>query len=416
MLIAGARIRLHLNSSVDTEREKEKMMKEVSVRTFSARRFPDPYKSDSRANNDRSEIEHHVLICDASSLTDDIPLDPNPRDQKTNKTLYKEVRKSLIDSSDLTFHLKNKGITILAQKVKPDANKSAVTITFGDGDGIVDGGHTYTIIKENRDEIPKGQYVKLEVLTGAPQFLVESIAQGLNTSVQVSPMSLDNLSNKFAWIKDELAHTPYREEIAYKDNAPGSFTVRDIIALLTLFNIELFPETDSRHPKIAYTSKAECLRKFEDEDNERSYRKLRPILRDILELYDYVQLKANDLYNKKYGGKALKLAFFQTRQRGQYRYIFTEEEASHRIADGALYPILGAFRFLVEDKDEYFAWKLNSFDEVKAFFDRVGAELIMATKSTSDSRDRNPNAIGKDDTHWQNLYKTVALELLLKPN
>jgi hypothetical protein len=379
------------------------MVEVVIQPVFAVRKFPDPFNkiSDYR-------IEHYIFICKASYLPHGIPLDPNPREQKTSKAIYKDVKESLLSASDLTFHLKNKGITVLAQSVDLDERKGMARITFREGDGIVDGGHTYAIIKESKGEIPDNQYVKLEVLTGVPKELIEPIAQGLNTSVQVSQMSLDNLEGKFEWIKEEIKGENYETLIAYKDNAEGFFSARDIVALLTLFNVELFPESESYHPKIAYTSKAECLRRFEE--HEASYKKLQPILRDILELYDYVQLQAKEPYNSKYKGKFEGLAFVQKRERGKYPYIFLGKEAEYRIADGALYPILGAFRFLVEDKGKHFGWKLRSFNEVKKFFDGIGAELIMSTKGTSDSRDKNPNSIGKDDTHWQNLYKTVALE------
>ena len=382
------------------------IMREVVFHTFAARRFPDPFNLE---NN--TKVEHHVLLCEAKRMPEDVPLDPNPRDQNTNKAIYKDVRESLLEGSDLTFHLKNKGITILANRVSFDESKSIAKVTFNEGEGIADGGHTYKIIKENLEEIPDGQFVKVEVLTGLPKYLVEPIARGLNTAVQVSDMSLDNLNKKFDWIKEELSGTDYANEIAFRDNDAKPFTARDIVALLTLFNIELFPETSTAHPKIAYTSKAECLRRFGN--SEDSYRKLRPLLLDILKLHDYVQLKTPDLYNEKYGGKGRRLAFFQNRKRGMYNYIFIGRTGKTRMADGALYPILGAFRFLVEDKGTHFGWKLGSFDKVQDFVDKVGAELIMATKNTSDSRDKNPNAIGKDDTHWQNLYKTVALEYLM---
>ncbi|HWS89713.1 MAG TPA: AIPR family protein [Pyrinomonadaceae bacterium] len=377
-----------------------------------ARRFPDPLNSQE---NGQHRIEHHLFVCDVKSLPFDppIPTDPNPREQNTNKQVYKDVRKSLLEGGP-TFHLKNKGITAIAHSVNVDEEKRVYTVNFTKGrDGIVDGGHTYRIIRENYAECPDGQFVKIEILTGVPDDLIVDIAQGLNTSVQVPQMALANLDKRFEWIKDALKNKPYSDQIAYKQNEEGEFTVRDIISFLTLFNLELFPD-DSSHPKIAYTSKEECLKRYLKE--QPSYEKLRPILSNILELYDYVHSKGRELYNRKYAGKGGSLKFYQDKKKKPYPLIFTGGSTPQKLYDGALYPILGAFRFLVERNlvDGTVRWKTSSFAEVKKLFDEVGGDLINLTQNTSISKGRNPNAIGKDDSHWDNLYKTVALAYVQK--
>jgi hypothetical protein len=80
----------------------------------------------------------------------------------------------------------------------------------------VDGGHTYKLIVDNRENpnLPKDQYVKFEIITNVPEEWITDIAGGLNTSVQVEDMSLDNLSNKFEWIKNDLAKEPYFGQLA----------------------------------------------------------------------------------------------------------------------------------------------------------------------------------------------------------
>jgi len=376
-----------------------------------SRRFPDPLNKQGLRR--LANVEHHILLCKAANLPDGIPTTPNPRAQKTDKAIYKEVRESLLDLNDTTFHLKNKGITVIAKKVIPSEDKRSVEILFGEEDGIVDGAHTYKIILENRDDCPPNQYVKVELLTGIPQDMVEPIAGGLNTAVQVQAMSLANLAHKFDWIKELLQDEQYAGEIAYKENEDGQFSIRDIVALMTLFNIGLKEfKKGGKHPKEAYTSKAVCLEYYIK--HEKSYRKLKGLLKDILDLYDMIHLEGQNLYNTKYKGKAGRLAFYQSRKRGEYKFVFTNNKKKFRLYDGALYPILGSFRFLVEESDGVYEWKTGSFEGVKKIWREIGADLIHSTKVTSDSRDRNPNAIGKDENHWDNLYKTVALAYLQK--
>ncbi len=380
-------------------------MNTISFSTAIARRYIDPLTS----TDSDIRIEHHLLLCEAKGIPADIPTDPNPREQNIDRGIYKDVQKSLLDAQDLSFHLKNKGITIIAKSVTLDEKKERAIVEFEPGDGIVDGGHTYNILVKNLADCPEHQFVKFEILTGVPRYLVESIAQGLNTSVQVTKMSLDNLGKRFEWIKEILDKKVYGSKIAYKQNAEGDYTVRDIVSFLTLFNIDLFPE-GMEYPKIAYTSKEECLKRYEK--NTESYRKLAPILPDILDLSDQIQLRGRDLYNKKYAGRGGGLAFYQSRKRGKYQFVFSAEEAAYKLYDGALFPILGAFRYLVEEHEGAFRWKLGAYSKVLALLDKIGGDMINATKNTSDSRGKNPTLIGKDDSHWENLYKTVALAYL----
>ena len=87
-----------------------------------------------------------------------------------------------------------------------------------------------------------------------------------------------------------------------------------------------------------------------------------------------------------------------------------------KLYDGALYPMLGAMRFLVEQKpgEKVYSWKLKSFAEVKSFFDEIAPELVNTTYNTSLTYGRKPNPIGKDENHWDNMYKTVAWRFMTK--
>jgi len=45
-------------------------------------------------------------------------------------------------------------------------------------------------------------------------------------------------------------------------------------------------------------------------------------------------------------------------------------------------------------------------------YNKVAAELVSITYETSLKFGRKPNAIGKDENHWNLIFKTVALEFL----
>ncbi len=384
------------------------------VKAEYSRRFPDPLNKNQ--GDDPYNIEHHILLCRAVDIPSGISKKPNPREQRIDWGIYKDVQNSLEDTEDSTFHLKNKGITILAHNVEYSEDKRVATVYLGDNDGIADGAHTYEILLDSQsgDRCPDNQYIKLEVITGVPSMMIVDIAGGLNTAVQVQEATLANLEGRFDWIKEAIKDMPYADKIAFKQNEKKDFDVRDLVGFLTLFNVE-HPELREKHPKEAYVSKAKCLKLYRD--NQESYENLSPILKDILHLHDYIHLRSRELYNVEKGGKAGAMkGVFDQKKRGSFRFIFMESESRFKLFNGTLYPIYGAMRFLVEKKpgDKYYSWKLKSFEEVKAFFDRVASKMISSTYNQSLTYGRKPDAVGKDDNHWDNLYKTVALEFLLK--
>jgi hypothetical protein len=392
-----------------------KNTEKVTIKAEYSRHYPDPLNRS--ADGDLLNIEHHVLLSRAIDVPSRISKAPNPRVQRTDKGIYKEVRKSLDNMDELSFHLKNKGITILAHRIEYSTDKRTADLYLGEGDGIVDGGHTYQIILDAQEAgtCPEGQYVKFEVLTGVPKEMGPDITGGLNTAVQVDDTSLMNLRKEFDWVKETLEDTDYGDRISYKQNEEGDYDIREILGIMTLFNVNKFPYSDGKHPKEAYVSKAKCLDLYQDDPS--SFKMLRPILKDILHFYDYVHIRSRERYNEEMGGRAAGMkGVYATKKRGTYGYVFIGEERNYKLYDGALYPMLGAMRFLIEQKpgENVYSWKFKSFNEVKSFFDEIAPDLVATTYKTSLVYGRKPNPIGKDDNHWDNMYKTVALHYLTR--
>jgi hypothetical protein len=258
------------------------------------------------------------------------------------------------------------------------------------------------------------QYVKIDVLTGLHSSLTAEIAGGLNTSIQVQATSLENLKGRFDWIKDELSGEPYFAKLAFRENDGRAYDVRDIIALLDLFNVSEFPNSmNAGHPVRAYSSKSDVLDAYVE--NTEQFEKLRPILKDILKLHDIVSSTAPELYDEAgrrakeegtgTGAKAGKLSFVDTKQRGEYEFIFINEARNMRIANGALMPMLAAFRWMVETdkRTGRVRWR-GGFDNVRRLWKRAAAELVRRTQMSSLSVDRKVNAIGRNPQHWAQLY------------
>jgi len=372
-----------------------------------ARRVPDPVFHHSPG------IERHILFVSVKSVPTGLPLDPNARVPNVGRRIYRDIEKSLLDKDTVpgSFHLKHKGITIIAEAVNKES-EDMYLVSLGENHGIVDGGHTYELITKNLDneELPEKQFVKFEILTGVPVEWIVEIAGGLNTSLQVQPASLDNLAGRFDWIKDELGKEPYFSVIAWRENEGGEFDARDIISLLTCFNIDLFPNNANNgdsHPVVAYEKKSKALELFEQHPD--SYERLRPILKEVLILHDTIRLESQRLYNEA-GGKYGNLSFVESKARGDFTFPFVSDRGKYRLMNGALYPMLGAFRWMVEKdaKSGKCRWR-GGFRNVMRLWEASAPELLRATVQTSTELGRNPNAIGKSRNHWSNLYTRVAL-------
>lgn len=383
----------------------------VSMRAALARRLPDPnFKS-------IHNMERHLFVVQVGDVPADLPLDPNARSPKTSKRVYQKVRESLLnrDCEPGTFHLKNKGITIVAESVR-QVNDNVYEIKLLNGvHGIVDGGHTHSIIASanQQGETPENQFVNIEVRTGMPDLWIPEIAGGLNTSVQVQDMSLDHLAGNFDWIKEELRKEKYYSKIAWSENEPGEFDARDIIALMAMFSADLHQNEGDDHPVYAYEKKSIALKAFEK--HPAFFRNLRPILREILTLHDIVRKEYLVFWNKSGGnsdggiGKARALSWTDKRDKGQWDFIFTGEKADYRMANGALYPILAAFRWHVE-KDMVtgqLQWR-GGFAQVVGAWREAAVSLLKATHEMSESLARNPQSVGKSRPHWSNLHNLVA--------
>jgi len=344
--------------------------------------------------------------------------DTNPREQNIKSSVARKIRESLLQH-DGNFHLLNRGITLSVASASYD-NKSErlrLDLDVRGVHGNVDGGHTQSVIRTtvaskdwedfrqsridfHEEVVP--QFVRYEILTGLSPELLVKLAETRNTSVQVKDFSLDNLAGKFEWLKEQLQE--YSDVIAYKENEKKPVNVRDVISLFTLFNVALYPNTGSQYPIQAYSSKIRPLEFFDSK--QESFRAMRPILKDILKLYDYVRARMREVYNDE-GGKFLKWESIDQKSVMNFYFDDSLQQADYKVADGMVFPMLGAFRFLVrENQDGECTWKV---DDVQKFYEKFGERLIRTALEGVRAKGNNPTAAGKDGALWEQLYNQVKL-------
>ncbi|MDO9069031.1 MAG: AIPR family protein [Deltaproteobacteria bacterium] len=375
------------------------------------------------------EISKYWLSVAARDFPCGISTAVNARDPVgLNRRIYRDVKESLEGKTAVpgTFDLMNKGITILALDVKLiDKDKNLYEITVDDEiGGIVDGAHTAQIICEAQDAgtIPQEQHVEVYVRTNIAGRLITDIARGLNTSLQVAPKSIYNIDGVFDWLKELIAVEPYADLFSWKESDSTEYDVRDLVGVLELLNIFDFPNPQGKHPISAYEKWSLVLDRFaaDMEANrghlvESKYYRLRNLLPGGLALYDYVRRDFRDMHNVS-GGSAGKMNILEmaSAKRGSFEFPFAQlEPCEYRLTKGAAFPILAAFRNYVEvDPDTGEAVWRGGIEAVLREWEEAGPELVAETAQATKEIGRNPDQIGKNRKHWDNLHMKLQLRVL----
>jgi hypothetical protein len=390
-----------------------------TVRVSEARRVNDP--------NFPNAVEH-ILTVNVLDLPE-LPLGANPREQNTNKLIYREVEQSLLNELGTanSFLGKNLGIYASAESVEK-VSEHDYRLVFGQGesildglDGVINGGHTTKIIRESqaaiRERAEEGdeinQFVKLHVRVGYPREVLADMAGALNTTLQVPAYSLAEHADKFEWIHEAIAGRPYEEAIAFKENVKADIYVLDVLAMLDLFNTIEYPNDKSKHPTVAYHQKSAVLDRYL-RDHE-PFARLSPILNDILTLHDIIAEEGSDRYNQYFKqnpgtqtrGGGRRLEWVDKRKKGTFKFPFTGREGVARLNRAAIYPTMAAFRWMVDDGGSTVKWK-GGFAEVRSMWHKVGPEMMKMTQETSVENNRKTLAIGKSPTHYNALHAVMA--------
>lgn len=357
-----------------------------------------------------SPSDKHITTYYAWVNFKDLPaglsLEVNPRKPKMTTSVAKQLIKAVTDSNS-AFDINNRGIVITAKSVKYNNKTGILTIDLDDDlhrYGVLDGGHTYKAIIDNRDHTPLDvdKFVKLEIVVG-DTLDVSALADARNTSVQVSDVALYELDNKFDFIKRAVAKTPYANDIAYKDNDKKNIPIINLIRLLYAFNIKKFPN-DAQIPSASYSGKAMVFKDYRAEYDETPniYKQLALELPTLVNLYETIEREIGDKYREFKLEDGIKGSFGSVRGvevGGKTEY--TKQKIDYNVSIGFIMPIFGAFRALLSwDKDQRkVIW---AYDPIK-MWERVGTRLVQNTFDMNIT----PQQTGVNKTLWQANYRIV---------
>lgn len=360
------------------------------------------------ASPSNPEITTYYTWVEFKDLPSDFSLEVNPRKPKMTTSVAKQLIAAVVSPDVVEFDINNRGIVITAKSFKFNPSTNMITLDL-DNDtnnyGILDGGHTYTAITQNRDKVPEGieKFVRLEIIVGE-NLDITALADARNTSAQVSDIALFELDDKFDVIKDAIKDQPYENRVAYKDNDNKDIPIANLLKLMFMFNIERYPD-DSNAPVPAYSAKAAVFRDYKKQlDTGNSiYKPLSKHLPLLVELYEKIQQEIPELYNEfkeKEEGKKGKFGGVRgVGKTGKYHTDFSDKEMSYQVPSGFLLPIFGAFRALLKYKNGAIEWEFNPIE----MWEKAGIRLVQNTFDT----DTNPQQAGKNKTLWQANYRIV---------
>lgn len=308
-----------------------------------------------------------VMWARAKDLPRDLPLDPNARYPDITRKTPKAIAATLRHDPG-EFVRRNGGLTMVAQDVVVVNDVARLRLNVVDeteereegrrGDGILNGGHTYAVIRKVLEEERDGEstdpgnaVVRIEIQTGVPEENLPEISRARNRAEPVQEYSLRNLGNAWGGIKRVLP-PGVRKRVKFQEGdseaAPDAeYDVGDIVKLMALFNIKLYP-VGEKEPLAAYTSEKRLVQGWNADD----FGWMLPRLPDIIMLHDGVVMAFPEVVRGMVGKQAKpgKIdGWVNVKKQGGWRLI-GGELSDYVIPAPFTFPVLAALRvFLRED-------------------------------------------------------------------
>jgi hypothetical protein len=381
--------------------------------------------------NGEDIVIYHIYPTLAEWVGKAIPDDVNPRSHDLDmvqSSVAKDIRQTIRTRPE-DFFLANRGATVIAKDLRFDPIKGEVEITISDSDihGLADGATSDAVVEQVQREIADSRkftdlvyeeipdYLKrarfhVEVIVGlSNKDRIGMLARGRNTSRQVKSWSLADFQGAFDWIQGILENpkSKFIGRIGYEENAGKEINILDVLSIMTLFSKEWDDKSGGlkrKAPTVAYSSKGRMDSRLQDPNLAPYYRALGPILEEILRLHDYAYARFEAAYKAAMGGGKL------GRRRGvEARSVvlpLTGSQSNYDIANGYIFPLLAAFRALVDYNDKGQAqWRLNPFK----FFDESGPELVQVLIEQIDNLGGIPHLAGKSRAVYTSLHDRAKL-------
>ena len=341
-------------------------------------------------------------------------LDPgnaNVRPFSEQKKPFKEML-TTVETAPETFHLKNRGITYLAQDFEFDNKTKELTVSVPDIPkmayeddsapifGIADGGHTWEVIIRTigrLEELRQSEgwsepFVRVHLMSGdVVQDAVSDIVEALNTSSQVQAYTLDEYQGKFDELKEALKASGFDTSlIAFRENESKEWHVVEIIQRLACFLKERWQEVP---PTNMYKSKNKALGLYVNEASSVEFRRLYSVINEVVTLPEYIQHQLSQggvIENKKLG----RVRGVKVLKKLESR-IGTTFQTKHYLDSAALLPMAAAFRELLVLRGDRYQWRISPYE----VFPKCAEQLYKVLLNRG-SKAKLISHLGNDAEYW----------------
>jgi hypothetical protein len=352
--------------------------------------------------------------CFASEIVDlivnkKIPFTPNVR-HPSDGAVTQSIIASLESLGTGEEYEIESPIFLLAESCYITSPFKVAFITFGVMGGILDGGHRLLGLQKAKFrgiDLSK-VLINFKILIGLSKAEIEKTAIALNTSRNPSAYSINNFQNKYDKIKDKLKGL----KIYYHENdkeAPDDIFcgVNRAIALVLLLNknYSLHSPLIERGKFKRHPTKVADSGFFKNPGLMESIYSSGMI--EIMRTSIYLQSIVASQIDKMYHKKALPFVKLPKDVR-QYTHLPTGEILSCKIPSKLyIYPIVSAFRAILDWSDDMYIWKVK---DPLAFAAKHSSKLITKFASTLQQvrfQGRNASSIVVDEYLWELMYTMV---------
>ena len=363
-----------------------------------------------------------LIRCRATDLVS-FPMKANPRSYNEGGTTTAKIRETLNNAPE-QFEVLNRGLTVVCHECRYKEGK--VEFKFSSwNQGLVDGGHSFYTAYKSKQENAK-VIIKVIYDDGAA-VLANKISETFNTCEKVKEMSLNNLKGYFEFIKEEIKPTDYFNDIQWEENAKGKrISCNRIVGILNSldpkrFGCGKFGErvgVPSNSYNSARHTQGDLAKMFEQfgEGTNNPYYKLKPIIREVIDLFEWTEHNFVRLYNKT-GSNYNRLTVTTTNKaatreelhklgNGDYTTVFYGTSLPSYVPSALIYPIISSMRiFLVEGDDGFYRFAKNPKD----IMEEVGPHLIETALDKKRLTNFNTTAIMKEPSFWTEIFKEAVL-------
>jgi hypothetical protein len=329
-----------------------------------------------------------------------IPIHPEANVMDLNKKTERAVVNSIkeVEGDTGIFHYKSQGIKILVDKAEINEQSNQITLHIKDHtkEGIVDGANLYKAISEVPvEDIDKNVYVKVEVIVGLDLRHGLEITRALDSKI-AKENTVKIESRELAWIKQEVDTTPYK----------GKIDTVKVLALINLFRNNAFDADINNQPTESYWDKNLVIRQYKE--NPKAFQSFQPMIRDILYLYDYINVTTQEIWPSKkgsFGSLGLGLPY---KQKG-YEWPMMNQKTDYSFHEAISFILLNGIRsFVIFNIDGRAIWS-KEFSKILDLYEAICVELIDVIRDFNQQNGFNPHLLGKNKMIYSMIYKEFLM-------